>query len=160
MVSVAGVAAAVLALVSEVFQLVGLRQASYDEPMYVNAAFWVAVAGIVLMVGGTVLGWTLLAGNEVATYIIHALDELVSFVVFGLAVYGIKDIAWELREHDVERLAANLLKVFAVAAALSLVSLVSVNWLGSTAAIVGAFFEVAALILYIVLLVRARRMLV
>ena len=153
------VVTAVLMLASFIINIIGVGNASEDEPAFKTAMIFIVVGILCSIIGG------IFAGNEVINSIATIVSRVSEILVFWFCIKGISNLAAALGGSSVYEGADSLAKlIFGVYAVVIILTLVTAFvslpvFLTSIISIVTSVCMIAAYFMYLSLLSRAKRML-
>ena len=152
---IGGAGSAVVMVIAFILSLVGLFQASKDEPTFIKYAFFISIAAIVLAVIQSFLS----SSNPDIADVIGSVVQIASLLIFLFTIIGVGVLAQKLGCNNIYALGNKLLWVIAI---ISIISLI-LNFLGGTAgdvlAIAGSILSIASYIIFLLYLSKASRML-
>ncbi len=149
--------AMVLAVISFIFQLIGVSKASHDEPAF-KIVLYIIFAGIALSVIG---------GNATVKNITTILSSAVNLAVTVFIIQGIKNLAARLNNDEVINKGDTIFKIIIASYALiiiaQIVAAIAQNGTGAIIALVfiliAGILSIVQYILYIIYLNKAKQML-
>ena len=158
---VLGLGAMVLAVISFIFQLIGVNKASHDEPAF-KIVLYIIFAGIALSVIGGAF-----SGNATVKNITTILSSAVNLAVTVFIIQGIKNLAARLNNDEVINKGDTIFKIIIASYALiiiaQIVAAIAQNGTGAIIALVfiliAGILSIVQYILYIIYLNKAKQML-
>lgn len=148
----------ILLIIAFIMQLVGLVNASKDEPAF-KISLYAVIAGIVLSFLSSIF-----SKNAVLTGIFNTLSTVAQLIVTLFVIFGIINLANKMGNKDVADRGNSLIKVIAcvyiIAAIVILVSaLLGATVVASILSIAGNVLMIVAYIVFVILLAQAKKML-
>lgn len=149
MLSLAG--GAFLPILALVLNLVGLRQASKDEPDRMNKAFWCAIWALIFGVLSSVF-LTLDWGGAIFFDTVGSILEICMMV---FSIMGVSEVTQNISRQDVADMGPKIITISVIAMGVSIIASIAGSFIGEVAAIVAAVCSLVAYCVYIVFLARA-----
>lgn len=145
------VGGAFLPILALILNLVGLRQASKDEPDYMNKAFWCAIWALILGVVSSVfqsLGW----GGAVFFDVVGSILEICMMV---FSIMGVSEVTQNISRQDVADMGPKIITISVIAMVVAIIAVIVGNFIGGVAALISVICTLVAYFVYIVFLARA-----
>lgn len=160
LVSVVGMA--VLEIIVFIFSIIGLVNASKDEPSF-QIALYALIAGVVM----AVIGFAFRTANPTVYQLMEILGKLADLIVIVYVVQGIRNLAKALHRYDIERQSKTLFIVITIVILLECAAqLITLLFGGEVSAVVvnvlnliGTIVTLVRYILYLIYLAKAKTML-
>jgi len=162
--AVFGMAATVLAVISFIFKIIGVKKASIDEDGF-KTAFYLILGGIaVALVKGVVSSFT---DNNTVSNIFSIINDVITLAITIFIIQSIINLAIKLNDDDMVKRGNNLFKIIIAMYVLIIIANIVILITGSTAgvAIAGVFglisgiLSIVQYILYLAYLNKAKKML-
>ena len=139
------IAAAIISLISFIMNIIGINNASKDEPSFKTAFYCVLVGIVASIVAG------IFSGNSVVNAIFTLVGNISSLAVTVFVITGIIKLADQLNNGEVSAKGNNQLKLIVAIYALSIIASLIVMILGGySASVVAAVIYVIAMILNVI----------
>ena len=140
-----------LSILALVLVLVGLQQASKDEPDYMGKAYACAIITLILSVVVGVcqsLGWGAAGFFNVLSSIAH-----LCMIVF--TIMGVSEVTQRIARQDVADMGPKILTIAVIAIVASIIAAIVGNVVGGVAALIALVLMLVAFLVFIVFLGRA-----
>ena len=161
---VVGVAAAVLAIIAFIMQIIGLKQAGVDDRSFYTA-FVFAVIALVLTVVAAIFS-ILNVANGFGDDIANIFTKVSSIVVAAFVINGVRNLAEALGKDSMAQRAKKVAILQAVIICLSIIANIILLFTGEAATIISTIFALISAVLmivftivYLIFLGKAQRML-
>ncbi len=143
----------VLGILAVIFQLIGLKKASNDEPQYFKSAF---ILAIIVLVASVLYGF-LASIPGLATFggVIGAVLNVATIAVFVCTITGISTLARQLGREDMVSMGNVILIVEIIQLVLATVA----KFTNGILAIIAAIVSLIGYIIYLVYLTKSKQML-
>ncbi|HAM15808.1 MAG TPA: hypothetical protein DCP91_08130 [Eggerthellaceae bacterium] len=142
---------AILPIVAIILTLVGLNQASKDEPDYMRKAFICAVIALIL---SALEGVGMAIGGGRPGFL-STLASLAEMVMLIYAIMGVSEVCQNISRQDVADMGPKILTIVAIAFVIAIIAGIIGHFIGGVAAVVSLIMMLVAYIVYIVFLGRA-----
>ena len=140
-----------LSILALVLNLVGLRQASKDEPDYMGKAFTCAIITLILAVIVAVcqsMGWG-------ASGFFNALSSIAHLCMIIFTIMGVSEVTQNIARQDVADMGPKIITIVVIAIVASIIASIIGNVIGGVAAIVALVLMLVAYVVFLVFLGRA-----
>ena len=145
----------VLPIIGYIMQLVGLSQASKDEPKNFKVAF---IAAIIALIASLVVGFT--TSIEWLNKILTVVSGVGGIITFFFSIAGIMELARRMNRPEMVSLGNKISWMVVITYVLSFViRLIPIAELAAVLAIASAIFSIITYIIFLVYLSRAKKML-
>lgn len=148
MLTLVGTCLAILALI---LNLVGLKQASKDEPDRMGKAFTCAIIALIL----SVIAATCQNMNWGAAGFFNVLTSLAQMCTIIFTIMGVSEVTQNIGREDVADMGPRILVISVIAIVASIIAGIVGNVVGGVAAIIALVLMVVAYLVFIVFLARA-----
>jgi len=149
----------ILPLIALILSLVGMWQASKDEPDRMKKAFWFAIATLVLgVLQGFVFTdfWSLFdEANWNWAGFLSTLESLAEMCMMIFAIMGVSEVTQNIAREDVADMGPKVITISVVAIAIAIIAPIFGTIIGGIASIISLVCMVAAYIVYLVFLGKA-----
>ena len=151
-VAIAGVAGAVCAIIAFILNLVGLVQAKRDETRYFSAALWCTLIALICQIIASFVPGT---GHAILTTVAGLLNIFVIIFVCK----GIASLALLMQNTPVAEFSNKMSLFVAIVYAVGIIAGLFANTAGAVLSAIAMILQIVGIILYLVLLVKAKGML-
>ncbi len=144
--------AAILSILALILNLVGLKQASKDEPDRMGKAFMFAIIALILSVVTAIcqsMDW------DGADSFFNALCSLAQMCTIIFTIMGVSEVTQNLSRQDVADMGPKIIVIEAIAIVASIIAGIIGNTVGGVAAIVALVLMIVAYFVFLVFLGRA-----
>ena len=141
----------ILPIIALILNLVGLRQASKDEPSYMNKAFWCAIWMLILAVIVSVMRGTGWGGAP----FFNTISRILEICVMVFTILGVSEVTQNISRQDVADMGPKIITISVIAMVLAIIASIVGHFIGGVAAIISLICMLVAYVVYLVFLGRA-----
>ena len=140
-----------LAIIALVLNLVGLKQASIDEPDRMGKAFTCAIIALILSVVAVVFALMHWGGAS----FFNALSDLAEMCAIIFTIMGVSEVTQNIARQDVADMGPKILTISVIAIVASIIAGIVGNVIGGVASIIALVLMMVAYVVFLVFLGRA-----
>ena len=138
-------------IIGLILSLVGLRQASKDEPDYMNKAFWCAIWALIL----AVVAGGLQAAHWGGSGFFNAIARILEICMMVFSIMGVSEVTQNISRQDVADLGPKIITISVVAMVLALIASLLGRVVGGVVITVSLILMLVAYVTYVVFLAKA-----
>jgi len=146
------VGAVLLPIIALILSLVGLRQASKDEPDYMNKAFWCAIWALILAV---VAGCLQAAGWRGGSSFFSFVGQILIICMTVFSIMGVSEVTQNISRQDVADMGPKVITFTVAALVIALIASLFGQFVAGIGAIISLALMLLAYVIYLVFLGKA-----
>ncbi len=144
-------AGTLLPIIGVILTLVGLRQASKDEPDRMNKAFWFGIFTLIFaIVAGAFQGF-----SKPAYITFNTIASILQICMSVFAIMGVSEVTQNISRQDVADMGPKIMVIVIIATVCAIIASIIGNVIGGVAAIIASILMLVAYVVYVVFLARA-----
>ena len=152
---VGGLGSVVILIIAYIMNILGLFQASKDEPTYLRYAFIATIAGLVISLIASFLS----SANPDIAGLLNSINGVVTLLIFFFTIIGIGILAQKLGRNDIFSLGNKVQWIIAIVIVIGVILRFVGGTAGGILAIASLVMTLVAYIMFLLYLSKANRML-